>query len=99
VNWELIEEGVSVNSGFVNGFSEVIKNIQPLQDMYGDPNRIRPFTYLLRATAGYNTGSGDVLDSTPVNIRFTVVPDDDISKFLRNVQSDDNQPIKEFDNP
>jgi hypothetical protein len=65
----------------------------------GDPRRQNAVTYVFRAWASYRIGTIDIVDTTPVNIRFTVVPDADIQEFLRNVQSDDQQPIKEFDRP
>jgi len=64
----------------------------------GDPDRRKAITYNVQAKAIIEDGGGAIIaeDETPVNIRFTVVPDDDISDYLKNRKSKDKQFIKEF---
>jgi hypothetical protein len=64
----------------------------------GDPDRRKAITYNLTAKAIIEDSGGTVIaeDETPVNIRFTVVPDDDIADYLKNRKSEDKQYIKEF---
>ena len=98
ITWELIADGELVVAPTSLSITPGVRTIIPVVTE-GDPSRIKPVNYVFRATARYTNGSATIVDSTPVNIRFTVVPDDDIAKFLRNVNSDDQQPIKEFDRP
>lgn len=69
-----------------------------LAEQLGDRNRIEPITYVLTATASIVDSFGvTITDPTPVNIRFTVVPDDNVSKYIKNSNSEDNQVLKEYD--
>lgn len=84
IDWRITENGNPF--GTSTGLTYSVSNL-------GDPNRLRPFTYVLTAEGS----AGTVVDPTPINIRFTVVPEESIADFLNNSQTDDAQPIREFD--
>jgi hypothetical protein len=63
----------------------------------GDPNRQEPVSYIFRVTAVVNRGepTTEFRDTTPAQIRFTVVPDR--NEFL--IQTDKRETFKEFERP
>lgn len=96
IDWVLTQDGTLAWSGLL---AEIAPLTLPNNGMFtnpqvlGDPDRLRPVSYALSATGNVPSG----IDPTPVNIRFTVVPETDITEYLKNSQTDDAQPFKEFD--
>ncbi len=75
----------------------------PFDDFLGDvPQRQQPVTYVFRAAAFFdldNDGAfepldGEIMDPTPANVYFTVVPTG-VSNYIKAPTDDDSQPIKE----
>ncbi len=100
IEWNLSAAGVQdANFTLTNPGTLLLPNAASAVNQYlGDPERRKPITYNLTAKAIIEDSGGAIIaeDETPVNIRFTVVPDDDISDYLKNRKSEDKQFIKEF---
>ncbi|MFP6580935.1 MAG: hypothetical protein VCD00_00095, partial [Candidatus Hydrogenedentota bacterium] len=88
IDWTLYENGVQIGTGTGPTF--------PWPNL-GDPSRLRPYNYVLTAQGRTDAGAPFIVDPTPVNIRFTVVPETNITEYLKNSQTDDAQPFKDFD--
>jgi hypothetical protein len=70
-------------------------------EFLGDvPLRERPVTYVFRARAFVDSDGnmqpsiGDIIDPTPANVYFTVVPTG-VSSYIQEPTDEDSQPIKE----
>jgi hypothetical protein len=76
----------------------------PYEAFLGDvPLRQQPVTYVFRAAAFYDLPpengvfeplAGEIMDPTPANVYFTVVPTG-VSGFIKSPTDEDSQPIKE----
>ncbi|PCJ65154.1 MAG: hypothetical protein COA73_02870 [Candidatus Hydrogenedentota bacterium] len=104
--WNLFQEGELIAFGFIpeTTFGIVIASSTLVPPFFlGDPNRVREINYLFSARSviledPLNPNSPILAeDSTPASIRFVVVPD--VAEYVRNRQTEDEQPIKEFDRP
>ncbi len=117
VYWEFLQDGVLVNSGIVDASTvsfmsplgtapvvQVAVSATATANHLGDlQNRIRPVSYVFRATAFYDSPPGatggkpdglDLKDQTPANVYFVVVPTD-VGKFVNPPMDPNAQPIKE----
>jgi hypothetical protein len=117
VYWEFLQDGVLVNFGIVDASTasfmsplgtapvvQVAVSATATANHLGDlQNRIRPVSYVFRATAFYDSpplaSSGkpdglDLKDQTPANVYFVVVPTD-VGKFVNPPMDPNAQPFKE----
>lgn len=89
------------------GIADIVGTVKapPFDDYLGDvPQRQQPVTYVFRAAAFFDLdNSGDfnpsttnqeIMDPTPANVYFTVVPTG-VSNYIKAPTDDDSQPIKE----